>query len=201
MRFEEKYFVESNYSNYRDYRKRKFIGMVQDLITTTGIIYRYRILDFGCATGGLVNELRKHGFLDAIGTDISYWAIEYGRKAFGLSSDVLQHYNRQLLEKSFDYVLFTDVLEHVPTEEINLMLGMLKIDRIVLRVPVSNEEGEDYVLCVHRNDKTHIQIHTKGWWNNLMTRFGFLQIGIFEGETIFESEGVLARVYTRDSVG
>ena len=196
MRFEESYFVESSYSNYRDYRTKRFVDMTQDLITVLGTTCKDKILDFGCATGGLVNEFRKHGFSNIVGTDISYWAIDYGREAFGLDSSVLQHYNRQLLEDGFKYVLFTDVLEHVPTKELFLLLSKVKAEYLILRVPVCEFEGEDYVLDVHKNDKTHIQIHTKGWWDGLMkeNRFGFDKV--IHGNGIYETKGVLARVYS-----
>ena len=199
MRFEEKYFVESNYSNYFDYRKKKFTQMVQDLISL-GLTYKDEILDFGCATGGLVYELNNHGFMYVVGTDISYWAIDYGREVFGFRPSILQHYNRQLLEGAFTYILMTDVLEHISTEEINLILKKIKAEYIILRVPVAALEGEDYVLEVHKNDKTHVQVHEKSWWNELLARHGFLEDKIIEGKAIFESEGVLARVY-KSSLG
>ncbi len=197
MKFERPYFQDSKTSNYKDYTHRKFNSLATELIQGAGLEKDDRILDFGCATGGLVNYMRQKGFSGTIGTDISYWAISHGRKEFGLSSDVLHHYNRQLLEGDFDIVLMLDVLEHVHTEELDNMLGCLATRRIAVRIPVSAREGEHFVLEVSRNDKTHIQIHTKIWWEELLARHGFGMDKLFTGRVIHDSEGVLSRTYKR----
>jgi len=43
------------------------------------------IVDYGCATGVLISSFKKLGFKKLTGTDISYWAIEYGKREFHLT--------------------------------------------------------------------------------------------------------------------
>lgn len=198
MIFEKGYFQNSKISNYQDYTSKKFEALADDLARELNLGREEKVLDFGCATGGLVAALRLKGFNGVMGTDISYWAISHGRTEFGLSKDVLHHYNRQLLEGDFSIVLMLDVFEHVHTEELDNLLGCLAASRIAVRIPVSALEGDHYVLEVSRADKTHIQVHTKDWWSSLMRKHGFVMDKLFSSErTIHDSEGVLARIFRR----
>lgn len=196
--FESGYFQDSGVSNYQDYTKKKFERLAVDLIMGLNLARTSSVLDFGCATGGLVAAMRVLGYSRIIGTDISYWAIQQGRKMFGLGKAVLHHYNRQLLEGDFDVVLMLDVLEHVSTGELENLMDCLATNRIAVRIPVSAREGEHFVLEVSRNDKTHIQIHPKEWWEDLFKRHGFVLDKLFETKSsIHDSDGVLSRVYRR----
>jgi 2-polyprenyl-3-methyl-5-hydroxy-6-metoxy-1,4-benzoquinol methylase len=82
--FEEDYFINSPISNYEDYRKRKFNVLAIDLIEVLGLRKDMKILDFGCATGGLLYEFKRYGFINLKGTDISYWSIDYGKETYQL---------------------------------------------------------------------------------------------------------------------
>lgn len=196
MKFERGYYIDSDTSNYKNYLTKKFEGTAHDIIDELDITIE-SILDFGCAMGGLIDALIRLGHKRVTGTDISYWAIDEGRQMYNLSSWILQHYNRQLLEDDYDYVIFLDVLEHVPLDELHAMLSRIKSNKIIVRLPVSAKEGENFVLNVSQNDKTHIQIHDKIWWNMLFERYGFILKTLFEREYIYESDGVLARMYER----
>lgn len=193
MNFEEKYFVKSDISNYRNYKDKKFHGLAEDL---KGLLKGKKVLDFGCATGGLTAALRAEE-IDCIGTDISYWAITFGREAYGLPPAVLQFYNRQLLDEPFDVVLFLDVLEHISTEELHAMFKIIKAREIIVRIPVALCEGQDYLLEVSRNDKTHIQVHSKGWWRDFFLRHGYEEKGVIAMESIYDAPGVMAMVFVR----
>ncbi|OLS21585.1 MAG: Ubiquinone biosynthesis O-methyltransferase [Candidatus Heimdallarchaeota archaeon LC_2] len=200
MTFEEGYFINSKISNYEDYRERKFSILADALIRTLALDNGMRVLDFGCATGGLIKELKKGGVTDIKGTDVSYWAISYGQEHYGLKEE-LEYFNVNLLTQDFNAVLFLDVLEHVPSvAEINKFLEISQIPLLVVRIPVSAIEGEPYVFEISRNDTTHVQCHTKEWWEKVFTDHNYNQIHIFdENPGIFDSEGVLARVYHKNT--
>ena len=198
MQFENGYFHGEG-SNYEDYTKKKFDQLAVDLISILGLNPYSRVVDFGCATGGLLKALIDRGIGNVVGTDISYWAIKYGRKQYNLPSTVLQLFNRQLLEEPASFLLALDVLEHVPTEELNEILSSIKAAKMVVRIPVSDTEGGPYILEVSRNDKTHIQAHTKKWWEDLFRHWGYEPFLTLQGTAIFDSEGVLARAYARPS--
>lgn len=195
--FEEKYFIQSENSNYKDYRKRKWGKLAKDLISLLDIEPQTQILDFGCATGGLIRELKNRGINKVKGTDISYWSIGYGKKFLGLEEE-LEFCNLNLLTKDFDIILFLDVLEHIPTiGELRKLLNLAKADKIIVRIPISAVEGENYVFLVSQNDTTHIQCHTKEWWINLLNECGYKLDIFLNGEAIYDSEGIFAGVFIK----
>jgi len=195
MKFEHGYYVNSEVSNYSNYRLKKFEDLAKDLSEYL-LDKKSRILDFGAATGGLVSALRNIGYINIIGTDISYWAIEQGRVMYHLDKNVLQHYNRQLLEDS-EIIIMLDVLEHISDEELNKILSLLKSSILILRIPVTKKEGEDFVLDISKNDKTHIQIHCKEWWSSILNKYGYTLKTYLNSKSIYDSEGVLAAIYIR----
>lgn len=198
MRFEREYFVYSSIGNYRDYRERKFSDLAEDLINILDLKVTDQVLDFGCATGGLLFEFKKRGFTKVKGTDLSYWAVDYGRQTFGLDSEELQYHNVNLLSAPSDVLFFLDVLEHVPTvDEIIKFLTIANANRVVVRVPISRKEGELYVFDVSNNDVTHVQCHTKGWWIDLVENCGYELDALIQGKAIYDSEGVMAGVFSK----
>lgn len=197
MKFEKEYFVNSNTSNYRDYRKKKFDKQAEDLIHRVGLAEHHVIIDYGCATGGLLNSLKERGFAFLIGTDVSDWAINYGQKKYPNLN--LQHYNRNLLTwKKKEWIIMLDVLEHMENDELRRVLNLLEkyppLKGIIVRIPISAKEGQDYVLEVSRNDKTHVQCHCKRWWIKMFEQIGY-EFEPLNLRAIFDSEGVMAGVF------
>lgn len=196
--YEEKYFIGASRSNYVDYRTKRFSNLADNIIKILGLGNKdCRIIDFGCATGALINELRNREFNNIKGTDISNWAIEYGREIYGLE-DELDFYNRNLLYKGADYIIMLDVLEHLPDYELETVLKLTRkgLKRLLLvRIPVSALEGEDFVLDVSKNDRTHIQIHSRYWWIEKFNSFGFMFSKDVYEDSIYSSTGVFCGVF------
>jgi len=193
MTFEKGYFVNSAISNYRDYTKKKYGQLCEDLISL-GIDREETIIDFGCATGKLVHEFYMRGYRNIRGTDISWWAIREGRRLYNFDARILQYLNYGLLENGADWILALDVFEHIGDEELENILDIMNCKYLVVRVPVSAQEGHPYVLDVSRNDQTHVQCHTKTWWTNLLDRkFSF--VAPIRKKAIYDSEGVFAGVF------
>jgi len=198
MSFEKDYFIQSEKSNYEDYRDKKFDTLANDLLRIIVLDSDAKILDFGCATGGLLSSLKQRGYTRLKGTDISYWAVSYGKKYLGLEQE-LEYHNVDLLTRDFDLILFLDVLEHVPSvsEIIQFLKLVRKGTRIIVRVPISVKEGEPYMYEVSRNDATHVQCHDAKWWDELIGQCGYMEEIKIVGKAIYESEGVFARCYRR----
>ena len=194
MPFNKDYYVNSKISNYEDYRQKKFSGLADDLYP---YLKHKCVLDYGAATGGLIYEL-KNRYVYCEGTDISYWAVEYGKTHYNLGNH-LHHYNPEILAGLFDVVLFLDVLEHIPDDGLNNILGKVKALELIIRIPVSANEGEDFVLEVSKNDKTHIQIHSKQWWLDLFSKYDYNISTVLKEEHIYDSEGVLAVVLVKST--
>lgn len=198
-KFKKDYFVGASESNYIDYRTKKFSDQTNDIIKILDLKEDDRILDFGCATGALLKELKDREFKNLKGTDISNWAIEYGRDTYQLDNE-LEFYNRNLLCERFDYIIMLDVLEHLPDYELETVFKLAKKGlkkKILIRVPVSHQEGEDLFLDVSKNDKTHIQIHTKNWWIQKVESFGFILLEEIFENTIFSSTGVFCGMFSK----
>ncbi len=85
-----------------------------------------RSLDVGCATGFVVEALTELGF-DALGTDLSYWAVEHPAKgATGRlrQGDLLR--GLPFSDDEFSLVTCLEVLEHLPPEHISRVLHELR---------------------------------------------------------------------------
>lgn len=189
MIFEEDYYLNSKKSNYTNYLSKDFSGLSLDIIKYIKI--NSTSLDFGCATGGLVYELNNLGY-KTIGTDISYWAINTGRKKYLLDKTTLQHHNISLLENRYiDNIIVLDVFEHIDEQELKEILAICQIKNMIVRIPVSIIEGQDYFLDVSKRDVTHKKPHTKKWWENLFMFFGYRIESIIREKYIYDSDGVL----------
>ena len=154
------------------------------------------VMDYGCATGCLTKSLLRYTPF-VYGTDISKWAIDYGIKNLKLKNNIF-HYNKSLLCYPNDYVIMLDVLEHCTDEELSDIFHKLsrnvKLNKIVVRIPVSVKEGYNYFLPVSQNDRTHIQVHCKKWWREFFKKYGFKVCDIMDSSHIYNSAGVLAWV-------
>ena len=99
------------------------------------------ILEVGCATGSLLNQLKSHGF-HVSGIELSSFAAEYGRKNYGITI-INKPFDKTLLENDlkeneFDLILMGDVLEHFanPSEAVKLSCSLLKKGgKLVAHVP------------------------------------------------------------------
>lgn len=192
--FDKSYFKGGAESNYLDYTKKKYHGLAKDIFNySMGNTF---ILDYGCGTGNLIksyNEIDKLGLRQKIiGTDISEWAINYGLTKYNLYGQ-LYHYDKTLLRNK-DLILMLDVLEHCSIKEIKSIFNNIKKgwSNIIVRVPVSKKEGENFHLKKSQKDKTHIQCHSKLWWYNLFLKLGWTVRNIIDGKYIYDSQGVLA---------
>ena len=196
--FNKEYFFGRN-SNYKDYRKIKYLGLACDIATILKLDCTKTVLDYGCATGCLVKELMSFT-PNVFGTDISQWAIEFGIKQYKLENNIFP-YDKYLLCFPIDYVIMLDVLEHCTNEELRDVFTKInknkRIKKIVVRIPVSLHEGEDYYLDISKNDKTHIQIHCKDQWEKFFKEYGFKFCEALDYKRIYDSIGVLAWVIGR----
>lgn len=211
-KFRKDYFVKDKYtisdSNYIDYRTKKFSTLADNILEVFGLCGSdsnvddnkdVSVLDFGCATGALLKEIKNRGYENIKGTDISNWAIEYGKDNFLLRKE-LEYYNRNLLCEHFDYMIMLDVLEHLPDYELETILGLAKIgleNKLIVRIPVSIVEGEDYLLEVSKNDRTHIQIHCREWWIDKIENVGLKYLEDVNKEAIYSSDGVFCGLFEK----
>jgi hypothetical protein len=191
-----KTYYETN--NYAGYLQRRFDELAKDVAKIAQPTEESRIVDFGCGYGGLVFSLMQLGFLNIVGTDISEWAISYGKENLGQAADHLQYYNRNLLVEPHSRLIVLDVLEHTPEYEAESILRLARKGLrglAVFRIPVASAEGQPFLLQISNNDPTHINCHPKDWWHGLLSQCGFQFVSVVSEPRIYTSEGVLAEVW------
>mgnify|MGYP002640192022 CR=1 FL=1 len=78
-----------------------------------------RVLEVGCCTGTLLNELQNCG-MSCVGLEPNGFAARYGRAKYGLDIRTETLEESSLEEASFDVVLFLHVIEHVTDPKVTL---------------------------------------------------------------------------------
>lgn len=139
------------------------------------------ILDFGCGTGDFLFHLKKNGYCNFFGVDISRSQIEWCQKY--VTERVAAIDGMNFLEdktKTYDVITAHDVLEHIPKSDTLRFLGLvhraLKPNGIfIARVPnMSNPFGLD----ARFNDFTHETGFTSKSLYQIMWLAGFRDIEI-----------------------
>ena len=139
-----------------------------------------KIIDIGCAKGGLIRYLRDNGFIDVSGMELSSQNV----KALALQDITIHPHSiaeRNLpLRDQYDLLIMSNVLEHV--SDVNAIMDnislLLKRDGF-LYIEVPNAEG--YASCIfdapyHFFDIEHINHFDEHSLNSLMTRYGLRNI-------------------------
>jgi len=85
-----------------------------------------KILDFGCGSGFFVSQLDKEGY-DSYGLDISWEAIEYGKRQGIKNLGVIDSHKINFPDGHFDSVLALDVIEHLEDET----WGLKEMERVL----------------------------------------------------------------------
>jgi 2-polyprenyl-3-methyl-5-hydroxy-6-metoxy-1,4-benzoquinol methylase len=139
---------------------------------------RARILDVGCANGGLLQVLGRLGFANLVGVDPSPACVENTRNA-GCQSyqGDLAHLPPEI--GCFDAVILTSVLEHVLDVKgaISALVSVCNADgRIFLEVPDAAGYA-DYIHSPFQDINTeHINHFNIASLRNLMAQFGFTPV-------------------------
>lgn len=167
-RYDEVYYergVEAGVSGYSNYRwmPELTIPMAMTVIDTLGIRREQSVLDFGCAKGFVVRALRMLR-RDAWGVDISPYAIEQTDPSVMQHCHLIEDLRRWSGPTHFDFALAKDVLEHVPYEAIDDVLGGLGERSGTLMVVVPLGDGRRYVIDAYERDVTHVVREPAEWW-------------------------------------
>ena len=143
-----------------------------------------KVLDVGCGFGFALMALRKIGFRDVEGVELSPEQAEVGRRR-GLNVSVVTDTTNWLAQKRdcYSVVLLLDVLEHVPvSDQIDLLRAihgsLTRGGRLIVQVPNANS----IVAARWRyNDFTHHSSYTEHSLYFALRSAGFDDIQIETG--------------------
>jgi 2-polyprenyl-3-methyl-5-hydroxy-6-metoxy-1,4-benzoquinol methylase len=101
-----------------------------------------KLLDVGCGDGRLISEIKKND------SNLELYGVDYSEQAILLASAFTKNaiFNTDessLINKSFEFVLCIEVLEHIPIENVevfieNLISKIGKSGKLILTVPHKN---------------------------------------------------------------
>ena len=156
--YDESYYKTGNYEDYLD-RRPEFDELAAELYSLLSSLDHMEgpILDFGCATGMLLDAFQDLG-IEGEGVEISEWARQEAQEK--------GHTVHEELSDSHHYpVTFAlDVLEHMEEDELDEFLYNLTTDVLVFRVPTVLDGEEDYYIEEARLDPTHKIRWTEEEW-------------------------------------
>lgn len=150
-----------------------------------------RILDIGCAGGGLLHALQCLGFKHLVGIDPSAACVQYGQQEFNLEMHrgTLQHLPP--LEQ-FDLIILSHVLEHVQDlgSAMQSIRQLLKVKgRVYVEVPDATRYAEHLIAPFQDFNTEHINHFSEQSLTNLAKAFGF-SIQTSAAKTIEAAAGV-----------
>lgn len=138
-----------------------------------------RIVDIGCATGGLLAEFKRRGFTNLRGYDPSVVCCETAKRLYEI--DVVRSTLSGLAahNESADLVIMTGVLEHLVDVDTSLrqMRGMIASPGMIyLEVPDASRFDEWFSAPYQFFSMEHVNFFSPQSLANLMARHGFSAI-------------------------
>lgn len=145
---------------------------------------KLNILDLACGHGKLIHALKKHGFSQVSGIDISQEQVDSAHQ-LGLKEiqcQDLHSFLKEATSASFDVIFMMDILEHLDKQEVFDVLDevarILKPNgTIILHVP--NGAGL-FGMKIRYGDFTHINAFTHQSMQQVLLACGFKNVECFE---------------------
>ncbi len=150
-----------------------------DFIESVNLIESgHKVLEIGCGIGSVTNHLAQKG-IDAIGTDISDVAIQYGREKYPNAH--LEAHPAEALpwpDNTFDVVLSFDLFEHIPDTDRHLseVTRLLKDNGLYLFQTPNKFSNVIFETLAHKGfgwRLAHPSLHSPGQLRRRLTRAGF----------------------------
>lgn len=172
-KFDEKYYEDgvrnrvSAYENYRWMPERT----IREASSIINNIQFDSVLDYGCAKGFMVYAMKLLG-KNSHGVDISEYAIANCHEKV---KDRVQHINHvsDIKDNQYDLIMAKDVLEHIPKDDIDETLKVMRncCNKILIAVPLG--DGKRYRIREYEMDITHVIREPEEWWLEKVVQAGF----------------------------
>jgi SAM-dependent methyltransferase len=135
-----------------------------------------RVLEIGCATGGLLKALQDLGYLNLIGSDPSPGCIRRALEFYGIPGFTATIFSVPQPEQPYDFLILTGVMEHIPDLDrtIDQFRRLLrKGGRVYLEVPDASRYEARLDAPFQEFSVEHINFFSKTSLVNLMQIRGF----------------------------
>lgn len=163
-----------------DGRKRvwpDYDRMFSDLLPTDPAA---RILDVGCGAGLLLEWLKQKSYSNAIGIDADRGQVDFAKR-LGLTVEFVNDASEWLLkENGFQLIVMSDVLEHIPRPQVNVLLksiyaALRPAGTLFARVPNANSS---FAARARYIDTTHERSYTELSLTAELAAAGFHHISV-----------------------
>jgi SAM-dependent methyltransferase len=135
-----------------------------------------RLLDIGCATGGLLAEFKRRGFANVFGVDPSPACVRLTEKLYGIPGKALTLSTLNQLGESVDVAFLTGVLEHI--RDVDASLDSIKSclregGSIYFEVPDATRYDHHFSAPFQFFSMEHVNFFSPASLTSLMARHGF----------------------------
>jgi len=197
--FDKSYYENSNYASYLE-RKERYERLCEelhfDLFKKLNLDFSNDVvIDWGCAVGFVVNGFRKIGFKNVCGYDVSDWAIEWGKQNLNLTHNITSDVTKIIELKNCKLLTAFDVFEHMNVSDVHKTLTTLRPKYLLVRIPVSKEDGGRYVLDVSEKDPTHITRLTKQSWIDRFNLASYQWLFDVKLGLMYDTSGVMCSMF------
>ena len=151
--------------------------------TLNGVMPEFdRGLEFGCGTGrgvAIAREMEKEVFGIDI-ADVSHLWFRYGVDEYCQVGDCL---NLPYADEEFDFILCTEVMEHIPEEDVDQVLREIyrvASHRVSFTIALEEEE-----IPIMGHICSHITLKLADWWLDKVLALGFFPEVYNVSETLF----------------
>jgi len=200
----EGYYTNNNYAGYLE-RSERYERMVEELEYELFRILKLDfkdkwVLDYGCGVGFVVRAFQKIGYAKVFGYDHSEWAVAWGRKNLGWQP-VLEYESRLQTDVNYlppiDYDLMTsfDVFEHMNPLHVSAALFHFQPKHLLVRIPLTDEDGGKFILPVSEADPTHITRLTRESWVKFFKENKYEFLFNINLGNIYDSKGVMCAMF------
>jgi SAM-dependent methyltransferase len=135
-----------------------------------------RIVDVGCATGGLLAELQRRGFHHLLGLDPSPTCAAVAKRLYGIEVRTMTMHELTALPERFDVAVLTGVFEHLPEldESITSLRKILQPGGLLyIEVPDASSYHQWFSAPYQFLSIEHVNFFSPASLSNLLARRGF----------------------------